>query len=292
MQKFFARDFSRNEALGLLVTAAVLWSLGGLLIKLVDWHPVAIAGARSAIAALLFLAVLRKPALDWSPLLCTGAVSYAATVIFFVSATRLTTAANAILLQFTAPIYVAVLASWLLKERTRPVDWAAIIFVMAGMGLFFVDGFTAGNQLGNLLAICSGVSFALTVIFLRLQKNGATLEPLFLGNVFTALVGLPFMTAPFPDVAGWAGLVILGIFQLGISYLLYATAVRHVTALEASLVPVVEPLLNPLWVFLALGETPGSWALAGGALVLLSVTGRVILVSGRIPARGSANTPY
>ncbi|MBT9172159.1 MAG: hypothetical protein DDT21_00540 [Syntrophomonadaceae bacterium] len=290
MQKYLDKRLSRNEALVFLALAALLWSLGGLLIKLVDWHPLAIAGARSAIAALLFGAVLRRPKLDWSPLLCGGALAYAATVILFVSATRLTTAANAILLQFTAPVYVALLASWLLKERTRPVDWAAIFFVMVGMGLFFVDGFTAGNQLGNALAVCSGISFAAMLILLRLQKNGATLEPLFLGNVLTALIGAPFMTAPFPGFTGWGALIVLGLFQLGLSYLLYAVAVRHVTALEASLVPVIEPLLNPVWVFLALGEAPGGWALAGGALVLSSVTGRIILVSGRIPARGSENT--
>lgn len=277
MPKLLHKELSRPQALTFLVVAAVLWSLGGLLIKLVDWHPVAIAGIRSAIAALLFLAVLRRPRPYWSPLLCGGALAYAATVIFFVSATKLTTAANAILLQFTAPIYVAILGAWFLKERTKPVDWIAIFFVMAGMGLFFMDGFAPGHRLGNLLAICSGISFALLIIFLRLQKNGSTLEPLFWGNVLTALIGLPFMTAPLPDLSGWASLATLGVFQLGLSYLLYAVAIRHVTALDATLVPVVEPILNPVWVFLVMREVPGLWALAGGALVLLSVAGRIVI---------------
>lgn len=283
MKKILFNELSRSQALAFLVVASVLWSLGGILIKIVDWHPLAIAGMRSAIAALIFLAVLRRPVLNWSPSLLGGALAYAATVIFFVSATRLTTAANAILLQFTAPIYVAILGAWLLKERTRLIDWAAIFFVMLGMALFFADGLASGNQLGNLLATCSGISFALLVIFLRLQKNGATMEPLFLGNLLAVIIGLPFMRAPFPNMTGWAGLVALGVFQLGLSYLLYAAAVRHVTALEATLVPVIEPLLNPLWVFLVIGEVPGGLALAGGLLVLLAVSGRVILLSRRLP---------
>ena len=283
MKNILAKDLNRTQALVFLVIASVLWSLGGILIKLVDWHPVAIAGVRSAIAALILLAVLRRPVLKWSPALFGGALAYAATVIFFVSATRLTTAANAILLQFTAPIYVAILGAWLLKERTRLIDWTAIFFVMLGMALFFADGLVTGNQFGNLLAACSGFSFALLVIFLRLQKDGATMEPLLLGNLLAVIIALPFMRAPFPDITGWAGLIALGVFQLGLSYLFYAAAIRHVTALEATLVPVIEPLLNPLWVFLVIGEAPGGFALAGGLVVLVSVFGRVIILSRSLP---------
>lgn len=267
----------RSTALLLLAATAALWSLGGLFIKMVEWNPVAIAGMRSAIAALLMLTVVRKSRITWSFYQIGGAVAYAGTVILFVSANKMTTAANAILLQYTAPVYVALLGAWLLKERTRIVDWVAIAFVLGGMVLFFVDHLSPGGMVGNIVAILSGVSFAFLVIFLRLQKDGAPLESMFLGNVLTALIGLPFMFQSMPNAKSWAGLAILGIFQLGLSYILYARAIKHVTALEAILVPVIEPILNPVWVFLFMGEVPGKWALAGGLVVLLAVTARCVV---------------
>lgn len=283
MPKFLLRqEMGRPAAVALLVTAAVMWSMGGLLIKLVAWHPVAIAGIRSAIAALLFLSVLRRPRFVWSMPQVGGAIAYAATVIFFVVATKMTTAANAILLQYTAPVYVALLSAWLLKERPNPADWVVLLFVIAGIILFFLDELAPGDRLGNMFAILSGISFAALVLCLRKQKNGSTLESIFFGNLLTAFVSLPFISAPWPDFTGWAGLVLLGIFQLGVPYLLYAAAIRHVTALEAILVPVIEPVLNPLWVFLFIGEVPGPWAMAGGTVVFLFVTARCVL-----PVRGS-----
>lgn len=138
-----------RRALAYLTATAILWSLGGLLIKLVDWNAMAIAGARSAIAALVLLAFIRRPRFTWSRYQVGATISYAATVILFVAATRLTTAANAILLQYTAPVYIALFGSWFLRERARPLDWAAIVLVVAGMSLFFVDGLTAEGLWGN-----------------------------------------------------------------------------------------------------------------------------------------------
>ena len=273
-------SMERFRAIFLLVLTAFLWSFGGLLIKSVHLNPVAIAGTRSAIAALLMTIIFRDLRFQWSLSLIGGAAAYTATVIFFVIANKLTTAANAILLQYTAPVYTAILGIWFLKEKVTKFDWVIILLVMTGMTLFFLDNLTIGNLLGNFCAILAGISFASTAIFLRKQKNASPVKSVILGNIFTAVIGLPFISlGPLPDAFGWMMLVILGVFQLGVSYILFTMAIKHVTALESMLIPVFEPLLNPLWVFLFLGEKPGRWALLGGILVLSSVTARCIIVA-------------
>jgi len=277
LQKALQKDVTHTQAVALLVATAVLWSFGGLLIKLVGWHPAAIAGGRSIIAALLFISIFGRPKISMSRSQWAAAASYAATVILFVFATRLTTAANAILLQYTAPVYTILLSAFILKEKANIIDWGAVLFVLGGMVLFFVDGFETGHTLGNVLAILSGLSFSLMVIFLRKQKRTSTWEPIFWGNILTAMIGLPFMTAPLPDLIGLTSLVALGVFQLGFSYILYTIAIKRVTAVEATLVPVIEPILNPIWAFLGLGEMPGIWALVGGAVVLITVSARFLI---------------
>lgn len=267
----------RLKAILYLVITATLWSLGGMLIKSVNAHPLAIAGARSAIASVVFLLVLGKPKINWSRAQIGAALSYAATVILFVTATKNTTAANAIFLQYTAPIYVAFLGAWLLKEKTKLFDWITIFIVIGGMGLFFLDHLSTKGVLGNLLAIVSGVSFAFTAIFMRMQKDGSPWESAFLGNILTAVIGLPFLSFSWPNTTGWLFILILGIVQLGIPYILYTKAIKHTTALEAILIPVIEPILNPLWVLLLVGERPGPWAFVGGIIVLAAITVRCVL---------------
>lgn len=267
----------RTKALLLLAVTATLWSLGGLLIKSVNANPLAIAGTRSAIAAVMLILVLRKPKFTWSFAQVGAALAYAATTILFVTATKTTTAANAIFLQSTAPIYVALLSAWLLKERIKLLDWITVFIVMGGMVLFFLDNLSTTGILGNVIAATSGVSFAFFAIFMRMQKNGSPLESIFLGNLITAAIGLPFLSRSIPDTSGWICLVILGVVQLGLPYILYSKAIKHVTALEAILIPVIEPLLNPVWVFLILGESPGPLAFIGGLIVLAAITGRCVL---------------
>lgn len=266
----------KSRAVLFLILAAVLWSSGGLLIKLVAWNPLAIAGARSIIAALVILAFRRKQRLTWSPTQLGGAVCYAGTVILFVLANKWTTATNAILLQYTAPIYVALLSYWILRERITRWDIAAIAATVGGMILFFLDDLSSGGILGNVVAILSGIAFAGTVLFLRKQKESSPIGSVFLGNILAFLIGLPFMLHSSPGAAGWLGLILLGAFQLGCSYILYAEALKYVTALEGILIPIIEPVLNPVWVFLLLGERPGKWAVAGGIIVLISITLRCL----------------
>jgi drug/metabolite transporter (DMT)-like permease len=269
----------RFRSILFLIIAALLWSLGGLLIKSIKLNALAIAGGRSFIAALVMLAVIRKPNMKFNRYKLGGAVFYVGTVALFVIANKLTTAATAILLQYTAPIYVALLGAWFLKERTTMLDWTSIFLVFGGMVLFFIDDMTTGNMLGNFYAILSGFCFACMVLLLRKQKDESPLESVFWGNVLTAIVGLPFMFGSTIDASSLIGLLLLGIFQLGISYILYALAIKHVTALEAILIPVIEPILNPVWVFLVLGERPGPWAFTGGFIVLAAIVGRSVIMA-------------
>lgn len=268
---------SRQKAILFMLLAATCWSMGGVLIKMVNWHPLAIAGIRSAIAALVIAIFLRKPQLNWSFPQVGGAIAYACMVILFVVATKLTTAANAILLQYTAPIYVAILGAYFLKEKASWLDWATIVLVIGGMGLFFIGNVSLQGFWGNICAIGAGISFAICTMFLRKQKDGSPVETAFLGNIITALFAVPFCFNGLPDQSSCLGLLLLGVFQLGIPYIFYTLAMTKLTALEGTLIPVIEPILNPVWVFLFLGELPGNWALVGGLIVLIAVTMRCLL---------------
>jgi drug/metabolite transporter (DMT)-like permease len=268
------------KAVIFLIITAMLWSSGGLLIKSVTWNPVAIAGGRSLISAILLYFIICREKIQWSKTLIYGAFAYAGTVIFFVAANKMTTAANAILLQYTAPIYVAIFGAWLLKERVKVLDWIVIFCVIAGMLLFFMDDLEAGGLLGNILALISGICFASMILLLRAQKDASPLQSVFLGNVLTAIIGLPFMiTGGLPDSKSILGLVVLGVFQLGLAYIFYSYAIKHVTALEGVLIPIIEPILNPVWVIIFLGEIPGFWAIIGGIIVIGAISARGIIYS-------------
>lgn len=268
---------AHTRAVGQLIAAALCWSLGGLLIKAIAWPPLAVAGGRGLIAALFIAAISRDLKFHFSRPQVLGALGYAACTVTFCAATKLTTAANAILLQYTAPVWIALFSAALLGERTTRADWLTIIAVLGGMGLFFADNLEFSGLLGNILGAVSGLCFAGMTLALRHQKDGSPVESIILGNLLAFLIGLPWIIgAPNLPASGWGALVLLGSLQLGVSYLLYARAIRHVTALEAVLIPVIEPLLNPLWVLLALGERPTPKALIGGAVVLGAITLRGI----------------
>jgi len=249
-----------------------LWSLGGVFIKLVQWNPIAIAGMRSLISTIFIVSVVRKVKLNFSKDMILGALAYTATVILFVSATKLTTSANAIMLQYTAPIFVAFLSYVILEEEIEKVDWITIVVVFFGMILFFVGKLETKNLLGNLFAILSGITFALIAIYMRKQKDKSPIESIILGNIITAIVSIPFMLQSMPSKMSWLGLLLLGTIQLGLPYILYSKAIKSVTAIEAVLIPVIEPLLNPVWTFIVLNERPGIWAIIGGFIVLMAIT--------------------
>jgi hypothetical protein len=269
---------SKSKAIILLICTAILWSKGGFLIKYIQWHPVAIAGGRSILAALIMWAYVKKPKFTWSSIQIMGAVAYALTVILFVIANKLTTAANAILLLYTGPIYVALFSFWFLKEKITTIDWITILTVIGGMALFFMEKLSHDGLLGNIIAILAGISFAWLALCLRKQKDESPLESLILGNILTGIIGLPFIIdSGIPSQQSMIALIVLGAFQLGLPYILYSKAIKHVSALDAVLIPVLEPILNPIWVFLLLGESIGIWPMIGGAIIIIAITIRAIL---------------
>ena len=276
MREHFVKNLAHTRAVGFLLGAALCWSLGGVLLKSVDWPPLAVAGGRSLIAAVFLLLVCaRNLRFTWTPLQIGAAIAYAGCTILFAAANRLTTAANAILLQYTAPVWVALLGAWLLGERPTRADWLTIFVVFAGMGVFLYDGLRLNDLTGMTVAIASGVCFAAMIVLLRKQKDGSPIESVILGNLIGFLIGLPAIwSAPALSGGSAITLLVLGVVQLGLAYLLYVRAIKHVTALEGVLIPVIEPILNPIWVMLVLGEKSSPLALFGGAIVVGAVTWR------------------
>lgn len=257
-----------------LVCCAVLWSLGGLFIKLVDWTPMGIAGARSLLGGLTILLFVRKPKITFSAPQLLAAFCNAGTMILFVYANKLTTSANAILLQYGAPLYVAIFAWILLKERPRWEHWVGLVMILGGMTLFFREKVSPGDSLGNLLAILSGFTFAFYAIFMRMQKAGSPVESILLSHLLVFLFSLPSILSNLPvlSTTGWASLLVLGVLQIGLSSVLFARGIKGITTIQAMLITTLEPILNPLWVFLVLGETPSRNALIGGGMIVLAVT--------------------
>jgi drug/metabolite transporter (DMT)-like permease len=268
-----------NRHVLLLIVTAILWSLGGVLIKSVEWNPLAISGGRSAIAVVvlgtLFPALWRK--MSWKTL--PGALAYTTTVTLFVLATKLTTAANAIFLQYTAPIYIALLGPWLLQERATKLDWVLISLGLGGILLFFFDQLSLSGLLGVVLALASGLSYALMAIALRRERNGSPEAVVLLGNLLTVTVAAPFMF-PVQNLShNLPWLLALGVIQLAIPYLTYSAAIRHVRALDASIISLIEPILNPIWVLIVMQERASIWTILGGAIVLSTSLIRSFLAS-------------
>lgn len=260
----------------LLLAAAVLWSTAGAAIKSCGLDGWQIAGGRSLVAAALLLAVVREARVRPTLRVLAVAVAYAFTVVLFVVATKLTTAANAIFIQDTAPLWVLLLSPWLLRERPTRGELLAIPVYGAGLGLFFLDELTAGQVTGNLLALASGVAFACSIVGLRLLRHDGP-AALVYGNLVAALAVLPLWPrGPAATGTDLAILVYLGIFQLGLAYLAFSRGVTGTPAIEASLLILLEPVLNPIWTFLVAGETPGPWAVAGGAVVLAATAWRTL----------------
>jgi drug/metabolite transporter (DMT)-like permease len=268
-----------RKAVYLLLLGVTLWSTSGLLIKESSLPALALVGGRSALAALVLAAYVRRPHWTWSLPQIGGAVALATTYILFVVATQLTSAASAILLQYTAPLWVALFGIWYLRERPHTVDYISMGLIAVGMLLFFGDKLTGSALLGNLLAALSGVTMAWMTLFLRKQKDGSPYETVLLGNVLAAAIGLPFLLTASPSAVDWGILLFLGIFQLGAASILHAYAIKRLAALEVILICTLEPILNPLWVFLFHGEAPGPLALVGGAIVVTAVLLRGLAMS-------------
>jgi drug/metabolite transporter, DME family len=275
------------------LAAAVLFSTGGAGIKVEAFDAAQVSALRSGIAAVALLVWLRGR-VHWSWPAAGAGVIYAGMLTLFVTATKLTTAANAIFLQSTAPLYLLVLAPLLLGERFRPRDLVYLAAVAVGMIFCFVGRpvatATASNPaLGNLLGAASGLVWALTLLSLRyLGRNEAsqstTITAVVAGNVVACLGALPAaLPLPAASAMEWATLVYLGVFQIGLAYVFLSSAVRRLPALEVSLLLLLEPTLNPIWTWIVRGEHPGQWTIIGGA-VIVAATGVKAMYDARLEA--------
>ncbi|MFQ5500809.1 MAG: DMT family transporter [Phycisphaerae bacterium] len=273
----------RRQGLGQLqiIAAAVLFSTGGAAIKACSFSSWQIAGFRSGLAALAVLVVLPSARRGWSRRSAAVGLAYSATMILFVLANKLTTSANTIFLQDTAPLYVLLLGPLLLRESIRLRDGVFMGVVATGLVLFFVGAEppreTATNPLaGNILAAVAGVSWALTIMGMRSlgRKTGGgtgAISAVAIGNLVAFLVCLPLAwPVPTGTAGDWALVAFLGVFQIGLAYVLMTRGIAHVPALTASILLLIEPVINPIWTFFIHGELPGPWSLGGCTLILVA----------------------
>jgi drug/metabolite transporter, DME family len=273
-----------------LLAAAVLWSTAGAAVKLSPLTSWQLASGRSLIAALVLALAIpagrRRP--SWRGLVTS--VAYAGTVVLFMLASKLTTAANAIFLQSTAPLYVLLLSPLLLRERPSRGELAAVPVFLLGLSLFFLDQLAPGQMWGNVIALGSGLAFSLCILGMRaVGEEGSAV--LVWGNLIAGLcVLVPALDGPTPTPQDIGLVLFLGTFQLALAYALFQRGLRETPAVEASLLVLLEPVLNPVWTFLFAGERPGPWALVGGTIILLATAWRTLQGSGS-PAPEPGETP-
>ena len=260
-----------------MALCACLWSISGIFIKWISWSPFLIAGGRSLISAAvlgLFMAVSRIGIQVCRSSLCAG-ISLGVSFLCFVSANKLITAANAIVLQYTSPIFILIISALFLHQQIKKRETAVVCAAAAGILLFFLDQLSPGNIAGNFLGILAGFFLSIMFILIGLAGNNDSIRMsgILFAHIFTALVGIPVGAVFTASISTReiCLILILGIFQLGIPYILYAIAAKDCSPLACSLIGMLEPLLNPVWVFLLDGEAPGPFALAGAAIVIAAV---------------------
>lgn len=268
----------RFVAMLFMLLCALLWSMGGVLIKTLPWGSFAIAGMRSLIAACViggYLA-LRRFRLRITRRTLTMMLCIAVTYLSFVTATKLTTAANAIVIQNTAPLYVLLYYGIFRKQRFRHADYLVVFCTILGVAICFLNdlGKGGGSALGNGIALLSGVGFAAMLISTGDASEEERVSGLLLGQALTAAIGLPFFFAEGARLTLTTGLciLVLGVFQLGLAFVLYSIAARRCPPLVCSLLGVLEPLLNPVWVAIFAGEVPGVLSLVGGIIVIGAIS--------------------
>lgn len=265
-----------NKAMLEMLICAALWSIAGIFIKLIPWNSFVISALRSLFAGITVFVYIRiknyKVVINRQTLipgLLLGIV-----YIAFVAANKLTTAANAIVLQFTDPIFIVIFSALFFGQRFKKRDLIAIIFTFAGIAMFFLDQLKGGYFLGNIVAIFAGACLGGMFVTMGNAQPQERFSAILIGQIFAFAFGLPFIITTNPEFSALPVLyvIILGVLQLGIPYVLYGIAAENCPPLACSLLGAVEPLLNPLWVFLFDGEKPGVFALIGGVIVIASVT--------------------
>ncbi len=257
---------------------ALLWSSGGLFIKLISLSPMQISFFRCLIAATVFILIFRKRVLRLNPLALLNSINYAIVLILFVYATKTTTAANAIFLQSTAPIYVLIFEPILTKTKYEKINIITIAVCFFGMILFFVGELSPGDINGNIAALLAGLAFA--AFFLGMKKNEGKFgeASIFYGNILVSLFCIPFiLELQTLNTNDLAMVSFLGVFQIAVPYALFSYGIQRIKAVEASIISMFEPVLNPIWVFLGYGEIPKLNAIIGGIIIITAITVKTIL---------------
>lgn len=262
----------RTRGILFIVVAALLWSTGGIGIKYVDDPALKVSFYRSVFAAVtLFLVFPRDVRVKPTPGFLAAIVSYGACLTSFVVATKLTTAANAIFLQYAGVVWVLILSPIVLHEKMQRRDVIAIVVAMTGMALFFVGKFEARGMSGNAMALVSSIFFATMILALR-REHEKSRAAVTWGNVVLAIALFPFVMHDLGlTTKSLLALLFLGVFQIGIAYAFFVKGLQYVTATQASLTGMLEPVANPIWVLLFLGEQPSVFAIAGGVIVLVAI---------------------
>lgn len=269
----------QRKAMLMMAICACMWSIGGIFIKLVSWSPFLIAGGRSVFAALVIAAFMyiAKIKVNVCKYSIGAGICLTGVLTCFVAANKLTTAANAIVLQYTAPIFILVISILFLHHKVQKKEVFTVLVTMIGIIFFFFDELSPGNIAGNLLAILAGLFLAVMFMLIGFgggEDDSIRLSGILMGHILTAIVGIPIgisMTASYLP-SEFICIIILGVIQLGIPYVLYALASRDCSPLACSLIGMLEPILNPVWVLIFDGETPGFYALIGGIIVIAAVT--------------------
>lgn len=259
---------------------ALLWSSGGLFIKLITLSPMQISFFRCLIAAAVFLIIFKSKVLKLNPLALLNSISYAIVLILFVYATKTTTAANAIFLQSTAPIYVLIFEPILTKTKYEKINIITISVCFIGMILFFVGELSPGDINGNIAALLAGLAFA--SFFLGMKKNEGKFgeASIFYGNILVSLFCIPFIIdLQALNTTNLVMVSFLGIFQIAIPYALFSYGIQRIKAVEASIISMFEPVLNPIWVFFGYGEIPKLNAIIGGVIIISAITIKTILTA-------------
>ncbi|OGU53263.1 MAG: hypothetical protein A2080_01965 [Ignavibacteria bacterium GWC2_36_12] len=266
-----------------ILAAAILWSTGGVFIKLISLNTYQLSFFRSTFAALVFLILFRKVVVYANGFALLNAFFYVVVLIFFVLATKLTTAANAIFLQYTAPIYVLIFEPIINKTKFEKINIITIIICLLGMILFFMGELSPGHLEGNLAALLSGVAFAAFFLGMRKNKSEYQFSSIFYGNIFIALICIPSLFSINALVINDLWMVAyLGIFQIGIAYAIFSYGLKRVYAIEASIIGMIEPVLNPVWVFFGYGEVPSFMAIIGGVIIVATITIRAFILESPI----------
>ena len=264
------RDFDRGR--WLILSAALLWSLAGVFIKFLDLHPLTIVFYRSLFASLVFVPFLRRQQFQFNRAILVSVLSYTAAISAFVAANKLTTAANAIVLQYTAPVFVFLFTRWVWGEKISRLNSFALTVAMVGVAIISLDSAGEPEMAGVLLALLSGVLFAVYMINLQRTKNVQPIYLTWLNNLVCALLLLMVVRTRLALSLDQAlTLAVMGAVQLGMPYFLFSKGLETVSLQEASLIALIEPVLNPLWVALVVGEIPSAATLVGGTVILFGL---------------------